>query len=68
MLLYHYTSHVFLPFIHEEGLSLGMVLISLKDRMNAVWLTHDATQRATGWLQTQRYVTNFRVRGDAKST
>jgi hypothetical protein len=48
MLLYHYTSHVFLPFIHEKGLSLGTVLISPKDRMNAVWLTHDATAAGHG--------------------
>jgi hypothetical protein len=43
MLLYHYTGHVFLPFIQEEGLSLGKVLISLTDCMNAVWLTSDPT-------------------------
>jgi hypothetical protein len=43
MLLYHYTSHVFLPFIREEGLSLGTVLISPTDRRNAVWLTTDRT-------------------------
>lgn len=43
MLLYHYTSHVFLPLIQKEGLSLGTVLINLRDRMNAVWLTHDPT-------------------------
>jgi hypothetical protein len=43
MLLYHYTGHVFLPFIQENGLSRGRVLINLRDRMNAVWLTHDPT-------------------------
>jgi hypothetical protein len=43
MLLYHYTGHVFLPFIQEEGLTRGTVLISLTDRMNAVWLTSDPT-------------------------
>jgi hypothetical protein len=43
MLLYHYTGHVFLPSIQEQGLSRGTVLISLRDRMNAVWLTSDPT-------------------------
>jgi hypothetical protein len=43
MLLYHYTGHVFLPFIQEEGLTRGTVLISLTNRVNAVWLTHDPT-------------------------
>jgi hypothetical protein len=34
--------------IREEGLSLGTVLISLTDRMNAVWLTHDPTAAGHG--------------------
>ena len=43
MLLYHYTSHVFLPFIQEKGLMPSKVLISPTDWRYAVWLTSDPT-------------------------
>src|ERR1700730_557146 len=45
MILYHYTSHLYLPIIQEERLSLGRVPISLSERQNAVWLTSDMIGR-----------------------
>ena len=43
MILYHYTAHLYLPVIRQEGLSRATVPINLSERLNAVWLTSDRT-------------------------
>jgi len=51
MILYHYTAHLYLPVIRQEGLSRGTVLINLSERLNAVWLTSDPTAADHGLAQ-----------------
>jgi hypothetical protein len=51
MILYHYTAHLYLPVIQQEGLSRGTVLINLSERLNAVWLTSDSTAADHGLAQ-----------------
>ena len=51
MILYHYTAHLYLPAIRQEGLFRGTVLINLSERLNAVWLTSDPTAADHGLAQ-----------------
>ncbi len=48
MLLYHFTSRAHLPSIEQNGLTLGTVHVSARERRNAVWLTSDPGPTAHG--------------------